>query len=194
MARRLKLLGISLAVVALLAVTLAGTVFADSPEEDTDYGYCGGQGWHGFGEGAFCTDAVSDLLGLTPEEIHEQRLEGMSLAEIATAQGVTVDELVAAIMAEKTAAVQSRVDAGTITAEQAELILQQMEERTLEAVNRTTTGPAGWSNGRGYGQSGQGAGPGMMNRRGAGIGPGACAADGAFGAGPGGMHRWGGSR
>ena len=190
MTRRLKLLGLSLGVVALLALTVGSTVFADTPEgDDSTQAYCAGYGFHG--EEGVCVDAASELLGLTREEICEQRQEGKSLVEIAAAQGVSEDELVETIMAAKGEAVQSGVEADTLTPEQAELILQQMEQRTRLAVNRTTTGPAEWR-GSGYGQSGEGMGPGMMNRWGVRNGQGFCYGDEGLGTGPGGMHRWGG--
>lgn len=118
MKKGLKVLGLAVGVAAIMALTLGGTVFADTSEETDVQTYCAGYGWHGFhGKGAVCSETVSELLGLTPEELCELRQEGKSLAEIAAEQGVTVDELVAAIMAEKTAAVQARVDNGTLTQE-----------------------------------------------------------------------------
>ena len=174
MKRRLKLLGMTLGVAALLALTLSSIVFADTPEGTTDGAYGGGYGWHGFqGEASVCSETVSELIGLTQEEICDQRAEGKSLVEIAAGQGVTEDELVAAIMAEKTEVVQARVDDGTLTQEQADLMFQQMAERTELAVNRTDIGT------------------GLAKRWGAQNGGGACYGDAGLGTGPGGMHQWG---
>ena len=174
MKKGLKLLGLAVGVVAIMALTLGGTVFADTPEETDVQTYCAGYGWHGFhGEGAACSETVSELLGLTPEELCELRQEDKSFAEIAAEQGVSVDELVEAIMAEKTAAVQARVDDGTLTQEQADLMIQHMVERTELAVNRATPGPVEWRMG---GQNGKGACYGSAGR---------------MGTGPGGMHQWG---
>ncbi|MDD5039190.1 MAG: DUF2680 domain-containing protein, partial [Dehalococcoidales bacterium] len=132
-------------------------------------------------------------LGLTPEELCDLRQEGKSLAEIAAEQNVTLDELVEGIMAEKIESVQARVDEGTITQEQADLMIQQMTERTELAVNRTTTGPAEWRMGGGYGKSGEGAGTGMANRWGSqnDTGKGTCYGDPSLGTGLGGMNKWG---
>ncbi len=166
MKRKLKVIGIGLVAVLLLTFVLAGTVFADTPGNgDNTEAYCG-FGGHGFwGDDEYCSDTVADLLGLSHDEIHELRLEGQSMVEIAAAQGVSEAELVAAILADKTEVLQARVAEGTITQEQADLMLQQMEERTVLAVNRTTTGPAEWrGSGAGYGQCSEGAGSGMMNR------------------------------
>ena len=75
-----------------------------------------------------------------------------------------------AIMAVKKEAVQAKVEAGILTQEQADLMLQQMEQRTQQAVNRTSVGPPDWSRGNGRG---------------------ACSGETGLGSGPGGMHRWG---
>ena len=194
MKKGLKLLGLALGLVAIMALTLGGTISADTPEDTDTQTYCAGYGWHGFqGEGAVCSETVSELFGLTPEELCELRQEGKSLAEIAAEQNVTVDDLVEAIMAEKIEAVQAKVDEGAITQEQADLMIQRMTERTELAVNRTTTGPAEWRMGGGYGRSGEGAGLGMANRWGSqnDTGRGACYGEPSPGTSTGGMHKWG---
>ncbi|MFC2060401.1 hypothetical protein ACFLTZ_04850 [Chloroflexota bacterium] len=192
MKKELKLLGLAVGVVAIMALTLGGAVFADTSEETDVQTYCAGYGWHGgHGEGAFCSETVSQLLGFAPEDLCELRQEGKSLAEIASEQGVTLGELVEAIMAEKTAAVQARIDNGTLTQEQADLIIQRMAERTELAVNRTTTGPAEWRMGNGYGKSSKGAGAGLTNQWSGQSGKGACYGDAGTGTGPGGMNQWG---
>jgi len=167
------------AAAGLLVFALAGVAFAHGPQG----GYQG--------DGAFCSDTVSELLGLTPEEIQAQRYEGKSLVEIAQAQGVSEDALVVAIMVVKEAAIEQKVEDGILTQEQADLMLQQMEQRTYEAVNRTTLGPFDSPGGKGYGQFGEGAGPGLMRHWGNHVGPGACYRETGLGIGPGGMHRWG---
>ena len=91
MKKRLKLLGLALGVVALMALTLGSTVFADTSEE-TDVQTCGA-GWGGWQGGATCSETVGDLLGLTHEEIEAQRHEGKSMVEIAAAQVVTEERL-----------------------------------------------------------------------------------------------------
>ncbi len=163
MKKRTKILGIGLALAAILTLAISTAVFADAPRNgDTQeyWGYCGGAGWHGqYGDGQYCNDAVSELLGLTHEELHELRLEGKSLAEIA---GDKADAVIAAIVAEKVEAVQARVQEGTLTQEQANLMIQRMTERATEAFNRTDVGPAEWS--RGGGMYGNGTCGGSANR------------------------------
>ena len=148
MKKRTKILGIALVLAAIATLVIGTAVFADAPGNGETQEYCGGIGWHGYnGNGGMCSEAVSDLLGLTPEELHELRLEGNSLADIAEIKGVSVDVLIDAIMADKATAVQARVQEGTLTQERANLMIQQMTQRTEQAVNRTAVGPAEWSRG-----------------------------------------------
>ena len=161
MKKALKILGLSFGMVAIMGLMLGGSVFADTSEETDVQGQ---HGWHGSqGRGVACGEAVSDLLGMPSEERCELRQDGMSLADIAAEKGVTIDELVEAIMAERTAWVQARVDDGTLTQERADSMIEHMTERTELAVSRTTSGPVEWRMG---GQGGKGtrfAGVGMGN-------------------------------
>ena len=170
MKKGLKILGLSLGMVAIMALMLGGSVFADTPEETDVQSQLAGSGWHGFqGKGVACGETVSELLGITFEERCELRQEGNSLADIAALQGVTVDELVGAIMAERTALVQARVDDGTLTQEQADSMIEHMVERTELAVSRTANGPVEWrmggqsGNGARFSSSGMGNGPARMH-------------------------------
>lgn len=169
MKKGLKILGLSLGMVAIGALMIGGSVFADTSEEADVQGQCAGYGWQGSqNTGVSCGETVDDLLGTTPEKRCELRQEGNSLADIAAEQGITVDELVEAIMTERIAAIQAGVDDGTLTQEQADLMIQYMVERIELAVSRTTTGPVGWSmggqnsGGARFGSSGMGNGSGRM--------------------------------
>lgn len=148
MKRSIKTLLIALGVAAIATLSIGGMALADDGDVTTTPANCGNSELRaGNRYGAVSQETVTDLLGMTTEELQALRLEGNSLAAIAESKGITVDELVAAIMETKTEAVEARVAAGTLTQEQADLMLQQMEQRTIEAVNRTTTGPAEWSRG-----------------------------------------------
>ena len=177
MGKRIKWVAVTLAVAAVLAIGVGATVAsAATPTPTANTGACGGAGggWR-FG-GGVVDEAVTKLLDMTADEIRAVRQEGKSLADIAAAKDIEVPELVDAIMEYKTAQVQSRVAAGTITQDQASVMLQQMEQATTQAVTRTSTGPVG----------GQGKGMG----RGAG---GTCSGTGTraqTGAGQGQMNRW----
>ncbi|MFC1981188.1 DUF2680 domain-containing protein [Chloroflexota bacterium] len=179
MSKRFKLMTISLALVGILVAAFSGAAFADAPAvtDDNEQNYCGAGWGGGHGQGAICSETVSELLGLPHGEIETLRHEGKSMVEIAAAQGVSEDTLVETILAAKKEAVQERVTAGTLTQEQADLMFQQMEQRTTEMVNRTTTGPY--------------AGHGAMGHRGGQSGYGSCYGDSGLGTGPGMMQGWG---
>ena len=187
MNRKFKLMAISLGLAALLAFSFAAVVLADDPPGESDVPPdCYGQGMGAqYGFLAANHGEVGELLGLTPEEIHALRYEGKSLAEIAAAQGVSEDELVAAILAARQEVVQQEVEAGTITQAQAAQMLGVMEQNLHQAVNRTTLGPP-----EDRGTCGLGSGTQSAWRWGKG---GASESDGgnAFGQGTGSMHRFG---
>ncbi len=164
MGKRIKWLVIALVGVAILATGIGASVAsAAGPTATTDgQAYCGLGGGFRFG-GAVVDEVVTRLLGMTEDQIHALRLQGKSLVQIAATKNITEKQLVDAIMAYKKTQVQARVTAKTLTQEQANLILQQMQQMTTQAVNRTTVGPMG-GQGIGSGQRGGGAGPGRMNR------------------------------
>jgi hypothetical protein len=144
MSRKAKvvLLAVGIAVLATLAIGTA--VFARAPQNDAGVncvnGGAGlGRGW----QGEVSNTAVSDLLGMTSDEICDLRQDGASLVEIAASKNVTEEQLVAAIKTARTAEIQSRVAAGTLTQEQANIMLQNMEQNIVQAVNRESVGPFG---------------------------------------------------
>ena len=192
MKKRMKLLGLAVGIVAVVALAFGGIALADTPGNGDADVYCAGAGWHGFqGKGLTCSETVSELLDLTPDEICELRQEGMSLAEIAEGQDVSLDELVDAILAERIEVVEAMVNDGTITDEQAKLMIERMTERIELAVTRTATSPAEWRMGGGYGIYGEGTGPGLTKQWGGHGDTGTGYGDPDNCTGPGGMSQWG---
>ena len=186
MGKRSKLVIIAASVAVVLALSVVSVAAAAGPNNTNDGGVRWGQG-AGFGGQGICCDAVCGLLGLTPEEIQTQRNEGKSLVQIAAIKGVSEQQLVEAIMSARKAEIQTRVTAGTLTQERANLMLQQMEQNVVRAVNRTTIGPPEWAGANG---ARQGAGNGQMRNQGQdaqGTGYG----EPGLGTGPGNMHKWG---
>lgn len=139
-----KLIVVSVGVAAL-AATVVGTALAAGPTPPGSYGACDGTGM-GVGREritwAGLPDAVAQLLGMDSESIQVERLSGKSLVAIAAEKGITKETLVATIVEAKQEAVSAAVAAGTITQDQADLMLQGMETRIPLRVERTTTGPA----------------------------------------------------
>jgi uncharacterized protein YidB (DUF937 family) len=133
MKKNLKWL-IGAVVAGLLVVAFTIPAFAAGPGGNSGSTTSAGQsqgyaGYQGLGIGYGLDEAVTELLGMTPEEIQAERLEGKSLVQIAADQGISEDELVNTILAVKKEALDQLVSEGTITQEQADLRLTQMEER-----------------------------------------------------------------
>jgi hypothetical protein len=150
MGKRVKILVIAASVAIIMALYIGGVAAAAGPNSTNNNGaQCGQQA--GFGQGV-CSEAISSLLGLTDSEIQAMRLEGKSLVQIAATKGVNQQKLVDAVMTERKASIQEKVSAGTLTQEQANIMLQQMEENIIRAVNRTTTGKPEWAGTSGAGQ------------------------------------------
>ena len=179
-----------LLITGLLFLGVGGSALSASPANDTA-AFSSGTGAKAETQNGTCTvtglsqmggicsadvcATVCELLGITEDELQSQRLEELSMVEIAADYGVTEEELVEAIMAVKTANLQELVADGTITQEEADLMLQNMLERTYEMVNATQVGHFG-GNGN---QSG--------NQNGKSNSWGEC----SDGNGPGDQHQWG---
>jgi hypothetical protein len=138
-------------VIAVLTLAIAIPAFAAGPSETN------GNQANGQGIGTSISESVTDLLGLSNEQIQEQRQAGNSLVEIAAGQGIGEDVLIEAILKDRQVTLQNMVEAGTITQLQADQRIAQMTERVNLAVNRTTTGAPEWAG------SGTGAGMGAQN-------------------------------
>ena len=81
--------------------------------------------------------AVASYLGLTGAELRTQLRAGKSLAQIATAQGKSVDGLKAAILAAAKAKLDRAVSSERLTAAQEKTILDRLSTHLDELVNRT---------------------------------------------------------
>ena len=148
MFKRIARLAATLSLAAILGATLAGAAFAQGPAQP---GANLGAGRGAFGPawgGQSTLDTVSKLTGLSVEDIQAQRQDGKSLLEIAN---VAKDKLVATILSAKKSVVDGLVTAGTLTQDQATIMLDNMETRVSAAVERTATGPV---NGRANGGNG----------------------------------------
>ena len=126
------------ALVAALTITAlagAGLAFAQEPTPPASgYGCCGGWGrgggwgWHGMG----LMDALAELTGLKPADLYAELQEGKTLLEVAQAHDVSAEQLVEAALTARAEVLQQRVEAGYLTQEQADWMLEHMEEEMLE--------------------------------------------------------------
>lgn len=140
-----KIATVALAVVAL-SVGFGTVAFAaDDTEPVVCPGLGGGFGMMGGGFGGFGGNSavITDLLGITAEELYDLRADGKTLAEIAASKGVSEDALVTAILAEREEVLAAAVEAGRLTQEQAELMLQNMSE-SIRLMVTSQIGPRGF--------------------------------------------------
>lgn len=130
---------------------------------------------HGFGFRGDVAEAVTEVLGLDADEIRSRLADGQSLADIAEAQGVAAEDLVAAIVAAHQERLDAAVEAGRLSEEEAAERAEDMAERATEMIERTPMldgeGPHGMGRGMGRHGGGMGVGGGM------GFGPGAGTTD-----------------
>jgi hypothetical protein len=124
----------------------------------------------GFGPGVnrVCSsmiDGVADFLGLTTDQVREERQSGKSLFEIANEKGVSKDKLLDQMLEQRKAQLDDLVKQGKLTKDQANQYLDQMKDRMGTMVERSETGGPGFG-GRGQGKGMQpGSCGGMMNQQ-----------------------------
>lgn len=118
--------------------------------------------------------AVADLTGLSTVDVQSQRVEGKSLAAIAEAKGVSEQNVIDKVIAERTATLEQLKADNKITAAQYQSCLDNMQDRVKANIERTTVG-AGNGNqcGQGNGRM-QGMGQGQGMGRGCGQNPANC--------------------
>ncbi len=72
------------------------------------------------------SDLLSEVLGLTAEQLKEQLQSGKTIVEIASEQGLSEEALRQAVRDAMVTRIQQKVDDGTLTREQADKILERM--------------------------------------------------------------------
>ncbi|HEV7774425.1 MAG TPA: hypothetical protein VGO48_14185 [Conexibacter sp.] len=115
-------------------------------------GMMGGPGHGPFEAGL---SAAADYLGLTRAKLARQLQSGKSLADVARAQGKSVDGLEQALVDEAKTRLDRAVADGKLTSDQRDQILREVQEHVADLVNGRAPGPLGRHDGRG-----RGAGPG----------------------------------
>lgn len=103
-------------------------------------------GGHG-GRGGAHLDEVATALGMTDDELRTELQAGNSLAEIAAAEGVEVQTVIDTLIASATERINAKVADGTITQELADARLAEVTERVTAMVNGEM--PFGGRGGRG---------------------------------------------
>lgn len=93
-----------------------------------------GPGGLGSRAGGVMSEAVTDLLGLTPTELRERLRDGATLAEIADEQGIGTEALVAEIVGEIEERIAQGVENGRLDQADADEKLAEAEERVTDMV------------------------------------------------------------
>jgi polyhydroxyalkanoate synthesis regulator phasin len=97
-------------------------------------------GHHGPGGpgGRFALDTAAETLGMTEDELRTAlEADGASLASVAEAQGVAVDDLVAALVQAAQDHIAEEVTEGDLTQDEADQRLADLEARITDRVNST---------------------------------------------------------
>jgi hypothetical protein len=102
-------------------------------------GFHGHKG-HGFGDHF---SAAADYLGLTGRQLRNRLEDGRSLAEVAEAEGKSVDGLKQAIISDAKRRLDEAVADEDLTREQADAALERLEARVDELVEHTFEGRLG---------------------------------------------------
>jgi uncharacterized protein (DUF433 family) len=148
-----KKIAIGLAIAILVAAVGVGAVFAQetiSPARESSgiTQGCGGRGGRG-GQRGEHLEVVADALGMTVEEVREAVSSGQTIAELAEAQGVPLQDVADALVAAEAEHLQKAVEDGRLTQEEADEKLAHMEENVLERLESGEPGDHGRPGGRG---------------------------------------------
>lgn len=122
---------------------------------------------------------VPTLLGLTMEQIHDLRVQGLTLAQIAVQQDVQPQTLIDGLVKAWALRIDARQGVGALTADQATALKAQLATRAKAMINQVPLG--------GMQGAAVGAGPTMRGNGGQGMAGGGRMGQGAAGAGQGAM-------
>ena len=115
------------------------TVTPDPAVEQPVDGETGDRGPRGHrgprGDRAGRAQATADLLGIDAEELRTAYKEGQTLAELAEVNGVDVQTIIDAKVSAKTERINAAVEAGRLTAAEAEEKLADLEAEVTTRVN-----------------------------------------------------------
>ncbi len=125
---------------------------------------------HGPGGRSVVPEAAAQALGITQDQLMTELKDGKSLAEVAQAQGMSVEDFKAALLTQVKAQLDSLVADGTLTQEQADRVMQNTEENIDSIVN--AVGGFRGGGGPGHGAGGLGPWQGPPPNDAAGVGPG----------------------
>lgn len=100
----------------------------------------------GFGGPRFfggVSSAVSGYLGIGAEQVQADQQKGESLAEIAKAQGKSVDGLIAVMLADQKKRIDAAVSRGLVTQAEAQQLESNLQQQISDMVNGVRPQPGG---------------------------------------------------
>jgi hypothetical protein len=101
------------------------------------------------------SDAITNLLGMSQEEIYTERSAGKTLSEIAQEKGVTDQQVIDAMLAGRQEVIDQALADGRITQEQADWMQEAMKTMTpLMLTKPFGSGGMGGMRGSGHGRWG----------------------------------------
>lgn len=136
----LKKLGIGVLTALLLVTTFSGAVFAQAeppnpPEDPQD---SSARMWSGRRVGnRIALEALAEILDMTTDEIRSALQDGQTVLELAEAQGMTEEEVEAALQAAAEERVQQALADGKITEEQADAMLERVANAEFPWLDQT---------------------------------------------------------
>lgn len=110
--------------------TTTTTTVPDSTTQDSTTTAQSTPGRHGGG-----LSVVAEVLGIDATELHDRLEAGETIADIAAAQNVAVDDVVSALVADAQERLDAAVADGRLTQEEADARLADIEQRMTDAVN-----------------------------------------------------------
>lgn len=122
-----------------------------------------GFGRHGHGR-FLPPEAVAQVLGMTPQQLHDAADSGKTLTQIAATKGISRTDLISKLVAAAKTQLAADLQAGRLTQAQYDNALSTLQARISERVDR----PAGMHRGPGMGGPGDGDGDGPDGGPGAG--------------------------
>jgi hypothetical protein len=123
----------TMAIVLVIMIAIVGTASA--------HGRPSGRDNRGDSMQTVDSTVLTDATGLTDAELYAALRDGSTLAELIEANGGDVDAVIAELVAEATTELTAKVEAGDITQEQADVMIENMEARITDQVNGTFSAP-----------------------------------------------------
>ena len=118
--------------VTLIGAMIAVLVFAVSAQGDNDRGFK--RGMLGFDGGS---NPILEATGLDEAAVYAALKDGSTLAELIEANGGDVDSAVAAMIAQATAEINARVEAGQVSQARADAMLGMIEVEITEGIHNS---------------------------------------------------------